>query len=89
MKCRGGYEIQEGFDFQQNTACEYFPCHESVDASIFSCKFCYCPLYLVDECEGDYSILDNGLKDCSNCSIPHKGKDGYAHVINILSKEVF
>ena len=35
-----------------------------------NCLLCYCPLYETD-CGGDYIILPNGIKDCSNCIIPH------------------
>ena len=44
---------KEGFDFFQNRACEYFPCHKGVADEDFNCLFCYCPLYLLgDECGG-------------------------------------
>jgi Zn-finger protein len=35
-----------------------------------NCFFCYCPLYDEVKCGGDYVILDNGLKDCSDCLKP-------------------
>ena len=38
---------KEGFDFFQNRACEYFPCHKGVADEDFNCLFCYCPLYLL------------------------------------------
>lgn len=65
------------FRFFQNKECEYFPCHECDDASKnkFSCLFCYCPLYSDMHCEGKFTILDNGWKDCSNCLIPHLSYD--------------
>lgn len=85
VKCRGGYEIQEGFGFYQVDKCEYFPCHKNVDENNFNCKFCFCPLYVLDECEGDYSLI-NGIKDCSNCTIPHNGKEGYEHIIDTLMR---
>ena len=41
------------YDFFQNKACEYFPCHQGADPETFSCLFCYCPLYaLGDQCGG-------------------------------------
>lgn len=58
--------------FFQNTACPYFPCHEKADADSFNCLFCYCPLYMLgDACGGNFHILENGIKDCSSCLIPH------------------
>ena len=33
------------YAFFQNTACEYFPCHETKFPERFNCLFCYCPLY--------------------------------------------
>mgnify|MGYP003176167018 CR=1 FL=1 len=40
---------KEGFDFFQNRACEYFPCHKGVADEDFNCLFCYCPLYLLGD----------------------------------------
>ena len=62
----------ESYKFYQNTACEYYPCHRGADPESFNCLFCYCPLYaLGDRCGGNFSYLENGLKDCSACLIPH------------------
>ena len=64
-----------------NRDCEYFPCHEGADPEHFNCLFCYCPLYaLGSRCGGNYRYLDNGIKDCSECFLPHS-KDGY-EIIN-------
>ena len=44
------------YDFFQNSACEYFPCHKCQDPENFSCLFCYCPLYaLGDQCGGNFT----------------------------------
>ena len=32
------------YDFNQNKACEYFPCHKTDKPEEFSCRSCYCPL---------------------------------------------
>ena len=65
------------YDFFQNKACEYFPCHRGADPECFSCLFCYCPLYaLGDQCGGSFTYTADGIKDCSNCLIPHK-KENY------------
>ena len=57
--------------FVQNRACEYFPCHKTNDADHFNCLFCYCPLYRFPNCGGNPKYLSNGIKDCSDCTVPH------------------
>ena len=60
------------YDFFQNRECEFFPCHENVDPAVFSCLFCYCPLYaLGDRCGGSLRYTPEGIKDCSHCLRPH------------------
>lgn len=66
--------------FVQNRNCEFFPCHSDVGEEEFNCLFCYCPLYaLREDCNGSFRYLENGVKDCSHCSIPHK-RDGYEYI---------
>ena len=66
----------------QNRNCEYFPCHKTKDDKDFNCLFCYCPLYaLGEQCGGNFSFLDNGIKDCSGCMIPHS-PGGYDYVLS-------
>ena len=61
------------YDFFQNRACEYFPCHGGADPDQFSCIFCYCPLYALGEkCGGNFRYTEKGIKDCSACLRPHK-----------------
>ena len=71
------------YKYFQNTQCEYFPCHKNVSINNFSCMFCYCPLYAYKQCGGAYTILQNGWKDCSRCTIPHN-KNMYDYVVNKL-----
>lgn len=60
------------YDFFQNKACEYYPCHPGADPETFSCLFCYCPLYaLGDRFGGSFTYTEDGIKDCSNCLRPH------------------
>ena len=69
------------YDFFQNTACEYFPCHKCTDSENFSCLFCYCPLYaLGDRCGGAFRYTEDGFKDCSGCQIPHK-RENYGKIV--------
>jgi len=71
--------------FFQHTECEYFPCHTTNTPEDFNCLFCYCPLYALGEkCDGKYSYMDDGTKDCSGCLVPHK-KDNYAYIISRYS----
>jgi len=67
-----------------NTECKYYPCHDTGD---INCMFCFCPLYLYQNCGGDYTILKNGIRDCSKCNIPHS-ETGYDHIIKKLTTEV-
>ena len=61
------------FSFFSHKDCEYFPCHSGVAPEEFNCLFCYCPLYaLGKDCGGAYVILENGMKDCSRCTLPHR-----------------
>lgn len=61
------------YDFYQNKECEFFPCHKVSYPESFSCLFCYCPLYaLGDRCGGHFKYTETGIKDCSDCLIPHK-----------------
>ena len=61
--------------------CPYFPCHPNADPDTVNCLFCYCPLYaLGEDCGGTFRYTADGIKDCSDCLLPHK-KEGFDHVI--------
>ena len=69
------------YSFTQHRACEFFPCHKTDHPEDFNCLFCYCPLYtLGSHCGGNFVYLDNGVKDCSNCLVPH-GRGSYSYVV--------
>jgi putative acetyltransferase len=78
-----GASEKPAYAFVQNRACAYFPCHRTNDPEHFNCLFCYCPLYRMENCGGNPSYLSNGIKDCSNCTVPHFH---YAHVIKKLTE---
>ena len=63
-----------------NHECEYYPCHEVGSGHPFNCLFCYCPLYSRMTCGGEYTILPNGIKDCSACILPHI-VGGYQYIV--------
>ena len=63
----------------KNFECEAFPCHK-IEGEYFNCMFCHCPLYaLGDKCGGNFVYIEGGIKDCSNCTIPHT-EAGSEHV---------
>ena len=71
----------ENYKFFQNTKCEYFPCHKCGNAENFNCLFCYCPLYALGEnCGGNFSYTEQGIKDCSDCLRPHR-KDAFDSIM--------
>ena len=74
--------MKNDHSFFQNRECAYFPCHKVEDDREFNCLFCYCPLYALGEnCGGNFSYTETGIKDCSNCTLPH-GRKGYEHVLS-------
>lgn len=76
--------MSDFYKFNQHKKCEYFPCHEGVSTEDFNCLFCYCPLYMLGEdCGGNYSY-NHGIKDCSQCVIPH-GKNSYAYIMEKMA----
>ncbi len=75
--------MKESHKFFQNRKCKYFPCHVVDNKRDFNCLFCYCPLYsLGDNCGGNFKYLKNGVKDCSDCNIPHS-KNGYEYQVKL------
>ncbi|MCF8012694.1 MAG: cysteine-rich small domain-containing protein [Clostridiales bacterium] len=77
---------RESYKFYQNHSCQFFPCHDDFSEEEFSCLFCYCPLYHMNNCGGDYTILNNNIKDCSECKLPHK-EENYEYIIKKLMEE--
>lgn len=76
--------MKNSASYFQNKECEYFPCHKKGDSENFNCLFCYCPLYRVEDCGGNYSLTKEGVKDCSNCLLPHKAEN-YQYVVKKLA----
>jgi len=68
----------------ENTECKYYPCH---DIKRINCKFCFCPLYHMKDCGGNYSWIKNHgklYKDCSKCTLPHT-PEGHDMIVAKLS----
>ena len=72
----------ENSKFFQHRECEFFPCHKTEDEENFNCLFCYCPLYALGEnCGGNFKYTEDGIKDCSDCLVPHKKKN-YEYILS-------
>ena len=84
--------LKADFNFYQNVECRYFPCHGkepgtgSVPIEDFNCLFCYCPLMFI-ECDGNYTLLDSGFKDCSKCTRNHD-KDAWKFIVSRLREKM-
>lgn len=70
--------MENSYRFYTNKDCMYLPCHKVDDIENFNCLFCYCPLYFIEDCGGNY-VDKRGVKDCSNCLIPHR-PSGYDYI---------
>ncbi|MCQ2419577.1 MAG: cysteine-rich small domain-containing protein [Clostridia bacterium] len=82
------YWENKHFSFFQNRECEYFPCHATKDPDSFNCLFCYCPLYALGRsCGGNFCYTESGIKDCSNCMIPHR-RENYGRITDSFSRIV-
>ncbi len=74
--------------FFNNKECEYFPCHKTNKPDEFNCLFCFCPLYALGKnCGGNPKFLENGVKDCSSCMLPHN-KNNFDFIMNKFSEIV-
>ena len=72
----------ENYKFFHHRECEFFPCHKTEDEENFNCLFCYCPLYALGEnCGGSFKYTEDGIKDCSDCLVPHKRKN-YEYIMS-------
>lgn len=82
------YWEDKEYSFFSHKKCEYFPCHKGIDEESFNCLFCYCPLYALGEkCGGNFCITEKGIKDCTNCLIPHR-KECYGYIIGKYSEVI-
>ena len=59
----------------------YAQYHKTNHPEDFNCLFCYCPLYtLGDKCGGNFRYTESGIKDCTECMLPHK-RENYGYII--------
>lgn len=78
--------MEHSYKFFENKACQYYPCHKGT--ARINCLFCYCPLYHLEHCPGNYTrIKVNGrvIKSCENCLFPHK-PENYEAIMKLLSQ---
>ena len=55
--------MSDHYKFFSHKQCEYYPCHQLDE---INCLFCYCPLYILKDCKGNYKMIGD-IKDCSGC----------------------
>lgn len=78
--------MENSYRYFENRACQYYPCHECMEE--MNCLFCYCPLYCLEHCPGNYKYLEvNGkkIKECTDCTFPHR-PESYDVIIKFLTK---
>lgn len=79
-------KYKNSFKYFENRDCKYYPCHK---AEHINCLFCYCPLYLKDDCPGTYTWITkkNGtkIKSCMDCMWPHQAEN-YEKTMKLLAK---
>ena len=87
--------MEDKHRFFAHRECEFFPCHPGADPDRFNCLFCYCPLYCLGKnCGGNFTVLENGVKDCSGCLYPHIPENyqavnsRYQEILDIIAGEM-
>ena len=46
--------MSDHYKFFSHKQCEYYPCHPLDE---INCLFCYCPLYILKDCKGNYKTV--------------------------------
>lgn len=78
--------MENSYRYFANKECQYYPCHKGMKE--INCLFCYCPLYGLEHCPGNYKYLEvNGktIKECTDCTFPHRSEN-YDVIIKFLTK---
>lgn len=79
--------MKNSYRFFENRECKYFPCHKDLEE--FNCLFCYCPMYLRENCLGKPNYIqkeDRVIKDCTGCTFPHQ-PENYDKIIEFLKTQ--
>ena len=64
--------MKNSYKFFSNRDCKYFPCHSLPDIDNFNCLLCFCPLYLLRDCGGNFKYTGaKRVKTCADCHLPH------------------
>ena len=77
--------MENSYRYFENRACQYYPCHKGSEH--INCLFCYCPLYHLAHCPGNYRYIEvNGksIKACTDCTFPHEA-ESYDTIMALLS----
>ena len=80
-------KYQNSYKYFENRDCKYYPCHSGSDH--INCMFCYCPLYPMEHCPGNYKIIEKEsgpVKSCIDCSFPHEA-DNFDKVMKVLKAQ--
>ena len=84
--------MSDNYKFFNHKECEFFPCHKTNNPNEFNCLFCYCPLYTLGKnCGGNFKYTDKGIKNCSDCLLPHN-KNNYNYILcykNIIIIKIY
>ena len=70
--------MSHNYQFFNHKECEYYPCHQ-MDREKLNCLFCFCPLYVLKDCGGNYRMKGD-IKDCSDCIFPHC-RENYGYIV--------
>lgn len=80
--------MENSYKYFENRECKFFPCHKGLEDH--NCLFCFCPLYNMEDCKGDYKYVKGKdgitVKDCTNCSFPHH-HENYEMLMKMLMKK--
>lgn len=80
--------MNNSYNYYENRECKYYPCHKGMEH--INCMFCYCPLYHMTSCPGNYVMVDvNGkqVKSCIDCCFPHIAEN-YEKINMIIKKNM-
>ncbi|MBQ8625909.1 MAG: metal-binding protein [Agathobacter sp.] len=79
--------MKNSYRFFENKECKYYPCHNGQQN--INCMFCFCPLYEMEKCPGNYRYIEsNGkrIKDCMDCTFPHV-PENYDSIMFLLAQK--
>ena len=80
--------MNNNYNWYCNKECKYYPCHQLLNCyDELNCMFCFCPLYRQSDCGGNYETTPQGIKDCSNCTMPHH-ENSYQYIMSKLKRDL-